>query len=414
MILSIKTKYKINDLLAITIIVFLLFFTFLSPVTRSLWLVRFCSGVVLLLLAYDRRSIVNTLPLFVFSSMVLIELYLSGRIDERGFNAPVSHVTHFTGLFSVAAMAQYMKNTDRRLKSMIIRFALSLLLISAFISLYYVLRVDVYAIRFNEGRGYMNVLRFSQTYSICIICALLLSLILYSRKNRITKAYSKYYVFMLIVYVICIFLSLFATATLLMAFGMGLTILAHYFKNKQQLIILIIAINLAILLVIAFSEQIALLIYKLTENLNWVLRLRIRGIVDIVFGTSLSPEYSMQRRSELASYSLTTFKEHPFFGIGYGKFGYGVIGMHQEWFDLLGTFGMVGAIFFLVALGIFLKSIYSHCTNALDRSGFMISVCMLFILGFLNPCLSVPVLFSVLCIAPNTSALIHSDKEKHI
>ncbi len=406
----------LNQIFAMPIIVFFIFFAFFSPLTRSFGNIRYFFAILLMIVTFNNKSIARIIPIFIFSSVVLLMLVLSGRFSERGFNAPISHETHFTALFMVSVIAEYLKKSDDEIKRFIIRFTLLLLTISTLVSIYYVLRVNQYAIRFNEAYGFTRVLRFSQTYSICMICMPMFLYLIYTHNNKTKLLGSRMIICaLLILFICCIVVSLFATAVFLLSMGFLIIWSSRIYKsNRIAFLLLVMLIVLFFIVVCIIPDQFAEFIYRNTEDINWIIKLRIRGITDLVFGTDLSPEYSMERRTELASYSLNTFKEHPILGIGYNEFGYGVIGMHQEWLDMLGTFGLFGTIMFAVVFIPFLMGIYKQCPNQLDRNSYIVCLCMFFVLGFLNPCLSFQVLFVILCVAPNISSLLKTDRRNAI
>lgn len=413
MTIKIRTKlnFSLNNAIMAAVVTVLLAFYYFSPLTKSFGLIRYFLSIFMLLVTYTRKSLTRVLPTFLFTSAVLLLLVLSGRLSERGFNAPISHATHFTAWLIVTVIAEYLKRAGKELQRYFIQLALFFLSVSTLISIYYVLRVNQYAIRFNEAYGLTNVLRFSQTYAICLLSDCLFFVILCTRKQKTASIHSWLF-FVFALFTICIILSLFATALILMLIGMllGIAILMHD-RHKIALVILIgLAILLGIL-VLGFPEQIANLIYSLTENLNWIIRLRVRGIVDLLLQTDLSTEYTMERRTELAFYSLTTFRNHPLLGIGYRGFGYGIIGMHQEWFDLLGTFGLFGTILFAAIFGTYLRSIYLSCVDTMDKRTFLLCLCLFLVLGFLNPCMSFQVLFVLMCVAPHVSSLVKTVQE---
>ena len=152
-------------------------------------------------------------------------------------------------------------------------------------------------------------------------------------------------------------------------------------------------------------------VIKLTANMNYVLQNRIRYVFQDILNVSSGISYNHERREELASYSLNTFKEHPLLGVGYSGYGYGVIGCHQEWPDMLGVFGLLGSI---VVWGVIIRMIvvtYKGLTSREEKDLFLVLAAMFGILGFLNPCLGSPLLFALFVIAPNVKCLFKSRLE---
>lgn len=400
---------SISHIFSLAIIFFILFFSFFSPVYKSFGLVSYFFAVLLLLLNFKKQFLKQMLPALLFATTTLLLVLFSGRFLERGFNAPISHATKFNVLLLTLVIGCYLKTAGKQFRKHIFWFILFVLSVSILISLYYIVKIDKYAIRYNESYGYPNVLRFEQTYSICFFCVALFFALLSAKKGLSCWKRRLAVLLLLLLFAACLGVSLFTTALLIVVFGIFLAVIVRlYQKHIRAFWTLLLFAILILFTIMAFSEQVSKLIYRMTENMNWIIRLRVRGIADAIFSTNLSTEYSMERRSELASYSWETFKSHPIFGVGYREFGYGIIGMHQEWIDLLGTFGIIGTLLFATMFSYYVWNVYKRCDNQIDRSCFIVCLCMFLVLGVLNPCLSFPVLFALMCVAPNVSVLILS------
>lgn len=400
---------SVSQIISLAVIFFVLFFSFFSPIYKSFGIVGYFFAILLLAVNFDKAFLKQLLPALLFATTTLLLLLISGRFSERGFNAPIVHAAKFNMLFLVLVIAVYMKKSEKKIGKSILWFSLLVLSVSILISLYYVFKIDKYAIRYNESFGYPRVLRFEQTYSICIFCVALFFALFSAKKTFCSRKRCLAVLFLFLLFAACLGVSLFTTALLIAVIGIFLALVVRiYQKHVRAFWILLLLAILILVTVTTLSEQVSKLIYRLTENMNWIIRLRVRGIADAIFSTNLSTEYSMERRSELASYSWETFKSHPIFGIGYREFGYEIIGMHQEWIDLMGTFGIVGTLLFAIMFCYYVRIIYKQCDNQIDRSSFIVCLCMFLALGVLNPCLSFPVLFALLCVAPNVSLLIRS------
>jgi len=364
--------------------------------------------MALLFLNFNASYLSDISPFVISCFAVLIILFMSGQFSERGFNAPVNHALKFVNLMFTASMSASMKNLPESNRRSIFKWTMISILISAVISLYHVIAVDKYAIRYSVQRGFNVVVSFDQFYGICIfLCTLAFALFTWHKKYKTGK-----YLILCFILLFCVALSLFVTGMLICMFGIALGIaVKKYDKSKRNAILWAMAIAVLLIIIFTFGEQVSDLIYQITEPLNFVLRDRVRNVADTIFGTDHNLSYSYDRRNELAWYSITTFLRNPIFGIGYKGYGYGVIGCHQEWQDMLGVFGLFGTFLFVILMIIFSKQVIKNISNKKDLHSFYIALILFIILGFLNPCLSQPVLCAVFIIAPNISLLFPLCKE---
>ena len=407
--LTIKLAYNgsLTRYLTYLIVLVSLFLVFFSYTNASFGIECILLSVLLLLLNLKTRYIMELFPFISICGITIIMYFFSGQTSVRGFNAPVNHVLKFVYLMFTVALSIGMRELSKKNRAKAIKWMLVSVLISVMISAFYAIFVDKYAIRYPEERGLHNVVDFAQFYGICIIlCVLMFALLRFKKRYVIWKQIL--YCFPIIV---CIAVSLYVTGVLITAIGFGIGFAFHKCdssKPKAALWAFIIILLFGIM--ITFSTQISDWIYKITEPLNWILKDRLRSVADTIFKTNHNLSYSYDRRDELANYSLTTFKNHPVFGIGYKEYGYGTIGGHQEWQDLLGVFGIVGAIILGLAFLFLVKITVKNIDNQIDLHAFYIAVIVFFILGLLNPCLNLPVLTAVFVVAPNISLIIPERK----
>lgn len=394
---------SITKKLTYLIVTVSLFLTFFSYTKSSFGIECIILTAVILLLNLKARCITELFPFMVICGITTIMYAFSGQTSARGFNAPVNHMLKFVYLMFAVALSIGMRELSREVRAKAIKWMLASVLISVLISSYSAIFVDRYAIRYPEERGFKNVVDFAQFYGIClVICALAFVLLRYRKKYAIWKE-----VLYCVPVILFIAVSLYATGVLITVFGIGLGFALHkYDSSKTKAALWAFFLILLLGLMMIFSTQISDWIYRITEPLNWILKDRLRSVADTIFRTNHNLLYSYDRRDELAGYSLTTFQNHPLFGIGYKGYGYGVIGGHQEWQDLLGVFGIVGTVILGVALLFLIKTTAKNIDNRIDLHAFYIAVIVFFILGFLNPCLNLPVLTAVFVVAPNISLII--------
>lgn len=403
--LTIKLSYNgsITKYLTYLIVLVSLFLAFFSYTKASFGIECILLSVVLLLLNFKTNHLTELLPFMIICGIAMLLYAFSGQISVRGFNAPVNHMLKFVYLLFAVSLSIGMRELSRDARAKAIKWMLFSVLISVLISSYSAIFVDRYAIRYPEERGFNNVVGFAQFYGICLIlCTLVFVLLRYRKRYSIWKQ-----LLYCVPILICIAVSLYVTGVLITALGIGFGFALHkYDSSKTKAAMWAFIIILLLGLMVIFSTQISDWIYKITEPLNWILKDRLRSVADTIFRTNHNLLYSYDRRDELANYSLTTFKNHPLLGIGYKDYGYGIIGGHQEWQDLLGVFGITGAFVLGLALLFFVRIIIKSIDNKIDLHAFYIAVVVFFILGFLNPCLNLPVLTAVFVVAPNISLIV--------
>ena len=363
-------------------------------------------SLALIALNFTNRNFITWLPFATVCALTTMLLELSGQAAVRGFNAPIIHTLKFIYLMFTVALSISINRFSKEQKKRVLKWVLISVLISTCISLYNVIFVDKYAIRYYETRGFTKVVDFSQFYAICLLlCVLFFAIVSYRGKTRVFK-----YIVLSVIILACIGLSLYVTGVILTALGIVLAFAFNKYKeNKSKAAIWAFVAILVIIVIFVFGNSISDWIYNITEPLNWIMRDRIRSVADTVFRTDHNLVYSYDRRDELASYSLNTFRQHPLFGIGYSSYGYGVIGCHQEWQDMLGVFGIIGTATFAVLIAYISKKIVKSISNKTDIYAFYLALLLFVVLGFLNPCLSLPILCVVFVIAPNISALFEPD-----
>ena len=393
-------KGTTRQFLTYIIILTVMFVTFCSFCRGSFGMEYIILSIGLLMLNLSPKAIIELLPFILTSIVTLLLLFFSGQASVRGFNAPINHALKFVNLMFTAAVSIGMRNLPKKYKLFILRTVIFSIIISALNSLYYVIFVDKYAIRYYADRGFTTVVDFDQFYGICfVLCVLICALFLWNKGYKIRK-----FVPVCIIMSLFVCLSLYVTGLLICMLGVSIAFAIYmYLRNKRRAAVSAIMVMLALVIVLVFKNQISDFIYSITEPLNYILRDRLRSVADMVLRTDHNLAYSYDRRNELAGYSLNAFHQHPLFGVGYESYGYGVIGCHQEWQDMLGVFGTIGTSIFICLMIWFIKIVIKNVNNRADVYVFLMSFFLFFILGFLDPCLSLPVLFSVFIIAPNIS-----------
>ena len=396
---------KGRQLCSFTILFVTIFIVFTSLNKESFGTECILLTVVLFLLNTKPQNFATLLPFLVTMGIVLTVLWLSGKFSERGFNAPIKHALKFVSLAFTVALSNVMQGLSDKDKLTVLKTAFISIGISSIISLYNLIFVYEYAIRYPDYRNITTTLNFNQYYAICIVLCIIVFAMSWFNYYKIKK-----YLLFCLLLVAVVALSRMVTGMLICVLGIavGFTI-RKYTQSKEKFFLLAMGMFIMLGIVFLFRNAISDWIYNVSESMNWIVRDRLRSVADMALGTHHNNEYSYGRREELMGYSMTTFRNNPLLGVGYKGYGYGVIGCHQEWPDMLGIFGIVGMGVFIGLIIMFIKHIKKSISNKLDLQSFRIAILLFVVLGFLNPCISMPTLCAVFIIAPNISIIIPSN-----
>ena len=413
--LKLKTETTIEDhgiskivFLMICMIMFSIYLPFFA--SRLFGLTSLLIAVILLIFvsSIDLNSVYKMLPSACLCLICLVLLLVSGRWKERGFSAPIFHAYKFIYLFLAHTMYIVLRFLTHGQKRTSIMAATGAAILTSAYSSFYSLTIDRYAMRYGN---YVGVADFNQVYGIVFFVIILFSALLFYQKNARVNVYL-FGCFVIFFGMICI--SLFTTALLLMLLGIIICLFANIYEKSSPFIrvILFLLMLLLIGMLFMFSNTISDWIFKSTEDVDDVLRVRLRSVSDRIFDTEHNLEgYNADRRGELADYSMQSFKANPIFGVGYTGFGYGIIGNHQEWQDMLGVFGLFGSAVVIGVILIMTNQIFKGIRKKVDKISFTVSLLLFVLLGFLNPCFNPQVLIAVFVIAPNISALSQSEEK---
>lgn len=358
----------------------------------------------------DMESILLALPSAFFCILSLCMLFVSGRWGERGFWAPIFHAYKYIYLFLVHTMGIVMRFLTAKQKKIVVAAAFFSAVCTSLYSSYFVFTIDQNAMR---NAQHFGVADFNIVYGIMLITIVVFSALLFCKEKA---GWNLFLLCCFLSFAVMIMSSLFTTALLLFLSGLGACLLVKIYEKygTKAVIIMGVLMFFLVFVIYLFSESISEWLYNNTEDLNSIIRVRVRSVADKVLNTEHDlGGYNADRRGELAGYSLHTFMANPLFGVGYTGFGYGIIGNHQEWQDMLGVFGIVGSAFLVTTLITIIYQIYRKNNTKEDRVSFTIALLLFTVLGFLNPCFSPQVLMAVFFIAPNVS-IFSSMKEERV
>ena len=376
--------------------------------------IEFLISLSIMLFGFNNYRMAKVLPIAVLTFFVLLMLVLSGKMGQTGFNAPIKHALKFVHLlFAFVCFSFFNYGANIKQKKFFVITVLLAAAISCIQSIYLVFAGNDYAIRYASRYGFSaeGVAGFSQIYGIPALVLIVSSTLFNDRKKTFWQ--KVLLILLLGIFFYFIGVSLFTTALLLTVLGIVFFMFLKMLRRdaRTTLIIMMASIVLALMIIFVFSDQTMSLIKDLTSGMNYISRDRIQFIAGKLLLVSSDLTYSYDRRLELAGYSLQTFEDNPFFGVGYFEYGYGVIGCHQEWADLLGVFGLFGStIVIIVLLGMF-ASLFRVLKTQEEKDLFFVLITMFIVLGFLNPCLGSPFLLALFVVMPNAKYLFYSETE---
>lgn len=376
--------------------------TFTSLIHVSLG-IEYIAIVALLVVTNYKHLDQDVLFWVVTMGLVLFMLLMSGRYGERGFNAPIYHALKFVNLAAAHTFAFIIAGFTRKQKRALIAITVLALCISVVFSVVYTLTVNEYAIRHSDDYGIAQIIDFNQSYSVVFLLCFSLVLMLFSRKKLI-RIIS---LLLVVLSILFLLVAMFTTALLMGILAIGLVLaISCWKKSKTSFLILLILVCILVYGVYLIADPLSDWLFEITSDMNWITRGRIQSVIDTILFTEHENPYTYDRRMELASYSIDTFKENPLFGVGYNGFGYGVIGSHQEWADMLGVFGICGTTVFALLMLLSIRKIYRQRLDTASFTAFTTSLILFIVLGFLNPCLNMPCLLMMFVIIPNLSVFL--------
>jgi len=374
-------------------------------------------AVVLFVLNLRSKTIYRTIPSLFMALTALALLVLSGNRGLRGFGAPIGHAYKFVYVFLIITISCIVSGYDQERKRRVVMLSLITFAITCVLSLFYVFTVSVFAIRYagdltpvygleTTVSSFPLVAKFGQCYAAPLLLGCLT--VLWMRAKHLKSRCSIILKLCFVVFLLFTGFSLLTSAMLLSVVGLLMAwLICIYTEKNYKLAGVVLLFVIAVSLMVIFRQQVSDALYRITEPLNWVIKDRLRYVFDKLLGTAHNfSEYAHEDRDYLVACSWNSFISHPILGVGYSRFGYGVIGSHHEWVDLLGTFGLVGVIGFLCVFGGYAIGLYKRIDSRTDRLAFLVCSFLFAILGFLNPCLSPSILFVLLVVAPNISSVL--------
>ena len=368
----------------------------------------FAAALLLMLFGWNGGKMAKAIPVLLLFLVIAFMLAASGQMSGRGFNSPFRHALKFLNLFFAFTCYLYLKDSaEEFMKKLFVIGTIFAVTVSSLRSVYIILTTNDYAVRYASryGEEAAGAANFHQVYAVPFFIVIVFFLLIYAG----TKTWKSSLVLALILLANLYFIyrSLFTTALILTGLGILLLLYVKLFMRHRAfaLALLLLFIVAFALVVFVFPEAVMETAKSATANMNYVLRSRLLYVLETILQVPSGIEYTYNRRMQLANYSLDTFRAHPFFGVGYAGYGYGVIGCHQEWADMLGVFGAIGSLIVFGILFWMFAQVFKGLESRVEKELYITAVILFIILGFLNPCMSAPVMMMVFVVVPNAKYL---------
>lgn len=228
----------------------------------------------------------------------------------------------------------------------------------------------------------MNIASWSQIYGMMF--AIPTALFIWKKKKSFF-----FLVFSIILGVMMIFSQITFAVLLMMALAFGIIILR---KSDMKTIIISLIALVAVLLTLANLEGILTFVIRVFDAIGLdFLSTKLNDLQTLLLYGSAVGDASA--RGELYGRSFDTFVENPIVGllIG-GEAGLSNIGYHSDFFDMMGTFGLVGLIIMIISISKYFG--FLRKTKFDTKRELMIIMIGFVALFVFNPVLNSPQIFA--------------------
>lgn len=295
----------------------------------------------------------------------------------------------------------YVKKLNNIDKKRIFNLAISCIVGTILVSLYYIIRIDPQAIR-NTQRAValFGVGDFMLMYAIAIAIGPILFLIIEKKKQR-QKCIGISISFLLML--ICLGLCNLVTSVVVACCSIFVMYVVSR-RKKLMCIYISFIVGISILMKSIFANFLYYIVEK--QVFYWSTNNKIMAIANILSGDMTHID-TLSRRFMLANWSLVSFKNNPIFGINWKNHTYGKIGCHMQWADDLGRYGIIGNIFIIINYFMLAKYTINNTDKCFVKNSLVTVWIMFFILGFLNPCLSATNLMMMFVVIPSIEGILY-------
>lgn len=343
---------------------------------------------------------------FIIFIVVLLRCMIAERIDTT-YYSPFQNVIARYQFLIYPFIFCYINKLDYRSKKSIFKISFFSIIITIIISFYYMIFIDPQAVRNTQGVNYLGVGDFQLMYAIAILIGPLFMLI--SERKKGGKK-SIFLFIILILMIFCLILCNLVTTLVIATLSIGLSLYLQHTSKMKYIILCIISFAAVIIksIIVNFLNFLVS-----SQIFYWSTSNKIQAIANVLSGDFTNID-TLSRRMMLINQSLTSFMEHPLWGINFKDHVMGKVGCHSQWADDLARYGIIGNIvIFLNYIKIAKHTTYS-CKSNITRKSMKCVWITTFILGFLNPCLSGTILMAIFVVIPTFDYAIKEENNESI
>lgn len=320
--------------------------------------------------------------IFLFFILIRCILNLSFSLE---FDSPyrlILNLYQIVVFYSITIFFINMDYANHFVKKMLLICILVSLMASNYLSIYYELFCHRHAIREALTDVYFGIGDFELIYANSIAIGVLLYSLLNFKKINLTNFLI---LLALISSLLIVYYSDFMIAIIIAAVSI---FFALYFKLCKSIkpLIFILMVSLAVLIIFRESIGNLLLIIADKNILSTYMSMKIEYIANFLQGSGYTE--SLGDRISLMMRSLDTFSQNVLLGVDYSQFGFETLGLHTEWFDNLGYYGIIGfSVIIYIMINIYIN-IYLSFNDLVSKQLVKVSFLTFIVLGFSNPCMT--------------------------
>ena len=341
----------------------------------------------------------EVIPLSILNGMIFVLTFFRCIIADQlnlGFFSTLHVVIARYQLLICPILFVYVRHLSLYEKRRIFTLAFMCIIGTIILSLYYVVFVEPLAIRYAGVIQLFGAGDFMLMYAIAIAMGPLLLLILERLKHNIK---SRMLIIAFILMLICLIVCKLVTSVIVAAISIFVMLIV---KHKKKILMMSSLCFLA-----WFSKTfIAKILYYIAEKkiFFWSTNDKIVAIANLLSGDTANIN-TLSDRYMIARWSLLSFMKNPLFGINWKDHVYGKIGCHMQWADDLGRYGLLGNVLLIVNYVYLVRYTVRNIGDIYTKKALIAAWITFFILGFLNPCITITNLMMIFIVIPSFEAL---------
>ena len=327
--------------------------------------------------------------LYVF----LIFYFLSSSFSVGAVSA-LNRVVAFMSVCSPILMYELLKRTKRSTRIRFVVILTIVLLFDVFLSFQYQRLLGVTTMRDASILGdqyYIVYIAFNISYSLALIAPACLEII--KKQNKRISGNKKYVIvlgFLMVLFSLFLVRAQFMTAIILALLGYTFVM----FYKKKRLFRFLIGVGFAIVVFVLVLPSIIDLLGN--KKKYYDISYRLEEIQSVLTGNEQNA-VDIGSRQNLSMLSLETFIRNPIFGVNHRLVDdqhviQQGVGNHASWPDSLALYGLFALLLFFF--------LFDSLKRQKNDMGSKLTMVLFIVLGFLNPLLFFPQLFSTFLYIP--------------